>query len=96
MQAHVTKLERYFDRITGCRVTVEAPGHHHHKGGAFHVRIDVTVPGEEIVVGQEHAHPDTHQDVYVAVEDAFAAAVRQVKAHADRQRGHHGHQPRGG
>jgi ribosome-associated translation inhibitor RaiA len=44
------KLGSFCDRITSCRVIVEAPHRHHHKGKAFQVRIDLSVPGKEIVI----------------------------------------------
>jgi ribosome-associated translation inhibitor RaiA len=46
------KLESFCDRITSCRVIVEAPHRHHHKGKAFQVRIDLSVPGREIVINR--------------------------------------------
>ena len=50
-EAH--KLDRYFDRITSCRVVVEAPHAHHRRGDAFHIRIELGVPGKELVVSHE-------------------------------------------
>ena len=44
------KLGSFCDRIMSCRVIVEAPHRHHHKGKAFQVRIDLSVPGKEIVI----------------------------------------------
>lgn len=44
------KLESFYDRIMSCRITVEAPHRHHHKGKAYQVRIDMTVPGGELVI----------------------------------------------
>ena len=38
------KLDSLFDDITSCRVIVEAPHRRHHKGKAYVVRIDITVP----------------------------------------------------
>jgi ribosome-associated translation inhibitor RaiA/cold shock CspA family protein len=46
------KLDSYYDRIMGCRVVVEAPHRHHHKGKAYLVRIDLSVPGGELVVNR--------------------------------------------
>jgi hypothetical protein len=40
----------FYERITSCRVIVEAPHRHHHKGKVYEVRIDLTVPGGEIVI----------------------------------------------
>ena len=33
-----------------CRVIVEAPHRHHHKGQAFQIHIDLSVPGKQIVI----------------------------------------------
>ena len=46
------KLESFYDHITSCRVMVEAPHRHHHKGKAYQVRIDITVPGGELVINR--------------------------------------------
>lgn len=76
------KLNRFDDRMTSCRVVVEAPHRHHHRGVLYNVRIDITVPGAELVVKRE-----PHEDLYVAIRDAFDAARRQLEDHAHRQRG---------
>lgn len=81
------KLERYFDRITSCRVVVEAPHQHQRKGKLYEVRIDITVPGREIAVTHQGPKNHAHEDVYVAVRDAFNAAARQVEDHARKVRG---------
>jgi hypothetical protein len=47
------KLETFYHRITGCRVAVEVPHRHHQKGKPVHVRIDLNLPGTEIVVKRE-------------------------------------------
>lgn len=76
------KLETFFDRIMSCRVLVETPHRHQHKGLLYHVRIDMTVPGAELVVKRE-----PHEDLYVAIRDAFDAARRQLQDHSRRLRG---------
>jgi ribosome-associated translation inhibitor RaiA len=47
------KLEEYYDRITSCRVMVEIPHRHQNGKYQFHIRIDLIVPGAEIVVNHE-------------------------------------------
>lgn len=47
------KLDSLYDDIMSCRVIVEAPHRHHHKGKAYVVRINMTVPGGELVVNRE-------------------------------------------
>lgn len=83
----VDKLERYFERIISCRVVVEAPHRHHNKGKLYNVRIDIGVPGKEIVVNHAGPKNHAHEDVYVAVRDAFNAAGRRLEDHARKVRG---------
>jgi len=52
VRERVEELERVFDRVTSCRVMIESPHHHQRKGRLFHVRIDLTVPGDELVIGR--------------------------------------------
>ena len=106
-----TKLESFYNRIMSCRVIVEAPHRHHHKGKAYQVRIDLTVPGGEIVINRApkrlaaaklrfsersekelvESHKSSkhgaHEDVYVAIRDAFNAAARKLEDYARRRRG---------
>ncbi|MBI3481128.1 MAG: ribosome-associated translation inhibitor RaiA [Nitrosomonadales bacterium] len=76
------KLDEFFDRIMSCRVVVEVPHKHHHQGKQFNVRLDIGVPGSEIVVNRDHA-----EDVYVALRDAFDAAKRKLEDYARKVRG---------
>jgi len=87
VRERVAKLERFSDRITGCRVVVESPHRRHHQGKLFHVRVDLTVPGNELAVSREPAQHHEHEDVYVAIRDAFDAAQRQLEEHTWRHRG---------
>ena len=47
------KLTTFYPRIMACRVAVESPHRHHRLGSQYHIRIDVTVPGGEIVIKHE-------------------------------------------
>ena len=83
VREHATRLDRFYARITGCRVLIEVP--QRHRIGtpiAFRVRIDLTVPGSEIVVKRQ-----PHDDLLTAVQDAFNAAGRRLQDYARRQRG---------
>lgn len=81
------KLEQFFDGIVGCHVVVEEPHRHKQQGNAFHVRLDLHVPGREIVVGREPSERST-PDAYVAVAEAFDAARRQLQHYAESVRAH--------
>jgi ribosomal subunit interface protein len=98
IQERVDKLDELFDRITGCRVLVESPHRRHHQGRLFHVRVDLTVPGRVIVVNRERSERHEHEDIYVAIRDAFDAAKRQLEDYVRESRGltkHHEEPPTG-
>jgi ribosomal subunit interface protein len=78
----VEKLELFYSHIIGCKVTAEIAGKHKHQGKLFNVRLDITVPGSELVVNR-----DMHEDLYVALRDAFDAAKRRLEDYGRRQRG---------
>jgi ribosomal subunit interface protein len=86
-------LEKFHPHIMSCRVTVEERDRHHHQGKQWRVKLDIRVPQHEVVVNREH-----HEDVFVALRDAFDTAARQledvlrvrrgeVKSHEVAQRG---------
>ena len=52
-----SRLDTFFDRIMACRVMVEIPHRHHRHGQRYHVRVDLTVPGNEMVVSRS---PNLH------------------------------------
>lgn len=80
VESEVEKLERHFDRITSCRVVIEAPHRRHSKGNLFDVKIHMTLPDHgDIVVNHNHGDKHQHEDPYVAIRDAFAAARRQLQ-----------------
>jgi ribosomal subunit interface protein len=71
----VAGLERFHSRITSCRVSAGESHKHHQQGRQFEVTIDIRTPGHgEIVVSRQH-----DEDIYVALRDAFDAAVRQLE-----------------
>ena len=49
--------------------------------------MQLTVPGEDVVVDMERPQRDGHDDVYVVLRDAFDAARRQLQARMASLRG---------
>lgn len=77
-------LERHHGRVTHLNVTIEAPHRNHHKGKIYHVKIAIGLPGRpDLVVSQEPEANHAHEDVYIAIRDAFDAARRQLKDISD-------------
>jgi len=65
---------------------VEAPHHHHQTGNVYHVRVRLTVPGEEIVVSRNPDKHAPHVDAYLAINDAFQETKRQLEDYVRRRR----------
>jgi hypothetical protein len=53
IRTRIGALETYCGSIIGCRVIVELAQRHHQSGNHYHVRIDLSVPGEQIAVAHE-------------------------------------------
>ena len=81
---HIEKLSRFYGAIIGCRVVIEARHKHHRQGNHYHVRVDVSVPGGEVVANREPDEHHAHTDAYVAIRDAFDATYRQLEDFARR------------
>ena len=66
IRTRIGKLETYYRSIIGCHVLVELAQRHHEAGNRYHVRIDLTVPGEVIVVAHDASLHATDQDIRLA------------------------------
>jgi ribosome-associated translation inhibitor RaiA len=87
IQRWVGKLEKSFERIQSCATWIEQPHRSARKGNTFRVRVELAVPGETLVVSRDSGTDHAHEDVYVAIADAFRAARRQLQDHARVRRG---------
>lgn len=105
IEAEAAKLDRYFPRIESCRVVVEAPPRHHRSGDLFHIRIELAVPGTDIVVRHEpslhralvrgHAtRSSKHDEVHARHKDVYVSIRDAFKA-ARRQLEDHARRLRG-
>jgi cold shock CspA family protein len=82
------KLERFAGRINKCEVAVSRGSAAHRHGDLFRVRIRVTVARDgEVVVDRNPDADHAHEDVQVAIRDAFNALRRRLQ---DRARRHGG------
>jgi len=82
IRAKAAKLEEFHLNIMSCHVAVEELDRHRQKGKQFTVRLDIRVPGHEVIVDRDH-----DEDIYVALRDAFNAAGRRLEEFARSQRG---------
>lgn len=76
------RLEELHAKITSCRVVVNEADRHKSKGNQFEVRVDVHVPGREIVATHQK-----HEDAYAAITSAFEVVGRQLEEGLEIRRG---------
>lgn len=75
----VAKLQRHFDRMTACRVVLEAPHRNAAKAKVFSVKIEISVPsGKPIIINHEREGAHANEDLNLTIRDAFEAATRKV------------------
>jgi ribosomal subunit interface protein len=87
VRERATKLDTFSTRITGCHVAIEAPHRHQQTGRHYRVRIDLIVPGGEVVVSHAPDEDTTNEDAYAAIDEAFDRLGRRLEDHVRRQRG---------
>lgn len=80
VQKRITKLERFCDQIINGRVVLDCPHNNHHKGKVYSVSLEIHTSSREVRVNQEQHDNHAHEDLYVAIRDAFNAAERQLKS----------------
>lgn len=94
----IAELERIWDRITACRVSLELPHRHKRHGKHFLAKIEISVPGKVLSVGRDPAEHENFEDAYAAVNEAFANLRRQLREYVRVKRGrvkHHEEQTTG-
>ena len=93
-------LETFYPGIVRCRVLPEIPHRHRKRGRPLHVRAELSLPGEHVMVNHEPtlhatARPGPgkseeldgrHKDALVALHEAFDVARRRIEDVARRQR----------
>ena len=80
IREEVAKLETFYKGIMHCRVVVELPHRRHQNGDLYHVRIDMTVPGAELVVKRE---PSLHASLRKSDAEKQVKSYEAHAAHTD-------------
>jgi ribosomal subunit interface protein len=81
------KLLRFHPRITNCRVVIEASNRKNSsKAVVYRVRIGINVPGAEVVAEREPSLKPAHEDINVAIHEAFDSARRELQDLVGRMR----------
>jgi putative sigma-54 modulation protein len=93
IRERIAELEQFHTGIISCDVLVDARHHRQRQGRLFHVRLTVAVPGRTLVVNRDPDLHHEHEDLYIAIRDAFDAMRRQLD---DLARQHHDTEKRAG
>ena len=81
------RLERSFAELERCAVVFDLPHRRHRQGKIFHVNVHLTVPDRAIAITRDPDLDHGHEDVYLAIGDAFRAARRSLHDYARVRRG---------
>jgi cold shock CspA family protein/ribosome-associated translation inhibitor RaiA len=80
VEKQAKRLEKFYGRITSCKVAVVAPQTRHRKGDLFKIDIRIAMPDhKDILVTKTHGDVPEHEHFAVAIKDAFGAAQRQIE-----------------
>ena len=73
------RLARFHGHITQVHMTLEGPGGCADRRRAYLAKIDLAVPSAHIHADSLHADGVGHEDIYLALRDAFNNAKRQLQ-----------------
>lgn len=85
--AGIDKLEKVYDRLVSCRVMVEETNPGRQTGKMHHIRLDIGVPGHEVVINRNSPENPATEDLTTAINEAFDKAWRQLRELKKQQRG---------
>jgi ribosome-associated translation inhibitor RaiA len=84
VRARVVELEQLTDRLGACRVVLDSAHRRPRHGRVYEVHIELSVPNGPIVVSRNPGEDHAHEDLSVAIRDAFDAARRRLQDHLRR------------
>ena len=79
VRKHYDKLMRMYRKIRNCRVVIDVPQNHKHKGKLFSISIDITIPGKERISRKQS------QNLYIAIRDGFSAIEKLLEKNIKRR-----------
>ncbi len=82
IRKRINKLSQFYEKIISCHVVIELVQKHKHQGKLFNIRINLNIPKKEFVVSHKQ-----HQDIYIAIREAFSAMERQLEEYTRKRHG---------
>ena len=87
IRKNVTRMSDMYDGIISCRISIEQPQEFQRTGNPYRVRLDVRVPGKELVVRREAGEGIMHTKLRGVINDAFQVMNRQVQKTKSKKEG---------
>jgi ribosome-associated translation inhibitor RaiA len=87
IEKRAAELEQFADRLAASRVVVSAAHRHQGHAKTYQVHIELIVPGGPVVVNGENGDDHSHDDINIAIRDAFDTARRRLQDHFRRLNG---------
>lgn len=80
IRRHAEKLDDFHNHLMACKIVIDMPQNRQHQGKLYNIRINLTVPGKELVVTH-----NVNEDFFIALREAFDDAKRQLEEIADKR-----------
>jgi cold shock CspA family protein len=87
IQEAASRLEGIHKPIVSCRVIIDQPHRHHKEGNPYQIRIDLKMPGAELVVKREPPGSLAYGDLSIVIQEAFDEMEQQIEEFVNRRRG---------
>jgi ribosome-associated translation inhibitor RaiA len=87
VRARAQQIAQRDARILSLRVAIEAPHHHRRHGNQYRVRLELKLPGHELVVANDAPTHAGEDDAHHAVRHAFDVLLRQLTSTQARRSG---------
>jgi hypothetical protein len=79
VRGKVAKLAKHFERMTRCRVVLEATQRNALKPKVYCIKIEMGVPRQRpVVVSHERVGSHASEELSMALREAFEAALRKI------------------
>ncbi len=86
VRRRAAKLDGAMERIVACRIALEHPHRSARHGDQYRVRVDVRIPGGEVVFASADRGDGGSADLYAAIDAALEGARRRIKELRSRSR----------
>lgn len=78
IQTHAEGLGKFCPQVQSCHVVLTRISRKHHQGDTFQAKLRIHMPGKDIIIDRDPGKNHAHEDIHIAIRDAFLAARRKI------------------